>query len=49
MYKVRVNGLIVDEFPMFTDAWLYVTLELIGGATITGPDGEWTITDPNFN
>jgi len=43
MYQVRQRGKTIEMFGIFTDAWLYVYLELDTFARIVGPDGIWSI------
>jgi hypothetical protein len=43
MYRVRQQGKVIETFPSFLDAWLYVYLELAAYARIIGPDGRWSI------
>jgi hypothetical protein len=46
-YVITANGYL--KFPMFTDAWLHVVLELPCFAKIVGPDGEWVVNPPRSN
>jgi hypothetical protein len=43
MYQVRQKGKVVEQFSTFIDAWLYVRLECVVFARITGPDGIWFV------
>lgn len=43
MYRVRQQGRIIKAFNIFTDAWLYVYLEMDSFARIVGPDGVWIV------
>lgn len=43
MYHVRQDGKTIGRFGIFTDAWLYVFLELGSFARIVGPDGIWYV------
>jgi len=43
MYKVVQRGMVIKQYDMFLDAWLYIVLELVCYARIVGPDGRWTI------
>ncbi len=43
MYLVRQQGIVLQSFTAFVDAWLYVTLELGAYARIVGPDGIWSV------
>jgi hypothetical protein len=41
MYQVIQQGIVIRNFKLFIDAWLFVTLELPTWASVHGDDEEW--------
>lgn len=48
MYLVRQQGVTIEEFTWFVDAWLFVCLELDAFARIVGPDGIWVVNPKRY-
>ncbi len=49
MYQVKQQGKVIERFGIFTDAWLYVYLEVSCYCIISGPDGRWHVNPARTN